>query len=211
MPLFYQQDINEATRLAIWKIEENESFFSDTVPVQRAITHPHKRLQHLAGRYLLRYLFPAFPYSEILIADTRKPYLRDEQYHFSISHCGDYAAAIVSTQERVGIDIEIPTPRILRVNHKFLHPDELAYFGRNASPDEGIGLFTLLWCVKEALYKWWGNGEVDFSEMLRISPFEDRNEGNIGARLVVPPAGIHVQSSYVKFSELCLAWVASNG
>jgi hypothetical protein len=58
MPLFYQQHINQSTRLAIWKIEESESFFAETVPLKRDITHPHKRLQHLAGRYLLRFLFP---------------------------------------------------------------------------------------------------------------------------------------------------------
>ena len=110
MPLFYQQDINATTKLAIWHIEEDEAFFIAKVPLQSNITHPHKRLQHLAGRYLLRFLFPDFPNEEILIATTRKPFLPDEQYHFSISHCGDFAAAIVSKNERVGIDIEIETP-----------------------------------------------------------------------------------------------------
>ncbi|MDE3144284.1 MAG: 4-phosphopantetheinyl transferase, partial [Bacteroidota bacterium] len=93
MALFYQHNINDTTKLAIWKIEEPISFFLAQVPLQREITHPHKKLQHLAGRYLLRFLFPDFPFDEILIADTKKPYLPYEQYHFSISHCGDYAAA----------------------------------------------------------------------------------------------------------------------
>ncbi len=124
MPLFYQQHINETTRLAIWKIEENETFFSKTIPLQREISHPHKRLQHLAGRYLLRYLFPDFPFNEIIIASTRKPFLVNEKFHFSISHCGDFAAAIVSKNERVGIDIEIPTDKILKIAHKFLNQEE---------------------------------------------------------------------------------------
>ena len=88
MPLFYQQDIDLNTRLAVWKIEEDESWFLDQVPLQRDITHPHKRLQHLAGRYLLKRLFPEFPVSLIQVADTRKPFLEDEAFHFSISHCG---------------------------------------------------------------------------------------------------------------------------
>src|SRR5688500_14753910 len=103
MPIFFQQDIDGDTKLAVWKIEEEESFFN--VPLHRDITHPHKRLQHLAGRYLLRHLFPAFPLDLIKIADTRKPYLDNEAYHFSISHCSDYAAAIVSRSKRVGVDI----------------------------------------------------------------------------------------------------------
>ena len=65
MPLFYQQDINETTRLGVWQITEDESFFLEKVPLSREITHPHKRLQHLAGRYLLQSLFPDFPYELI--------------------------------------------------------------------------------------------------------------------------------------------------
>ncbi|MGN6355248.1 MAG: 4'-phosphopantetheinyl transferase family protein, partial [Parafilimonas sp.] len=72
MPLFFQHTINETTQLGIWHIEEEEDFFLAKVPLQKSITHPHKRLQHLAGRYLLQYLFPDFPYAEILIADTKK-------------------------------------------------------------------------------------------------------------------------------------------
>ena len=121
LSLFYQHNINETTRLAIWKIEEQENFFLQHVPLQREITHAHKRLQHLAARYLLKHLFPDFPYKEILIADTRKPYLQNEQYHFSISHCGDYAAVIVSKGRRVGIDIELVTPKVEKIRHKFLN------------------------------------------------------------------------------------------
>jgi phosphopantetheinyl transferase len=179
--LFYQQDINEQTRLAVWKIEEPEDFFLRKVPLQREITHPHKRLQHLAGRYLLRFLFPDFPNEEIEIADTRKPFLPEEQYHFSISHCGDYAAAIVSSNYRVGVDIEIITPRIERIKQKFLHADELVFVNQ-ASPASQVALLTLLWSAKEAMFKWWGRGEVDFSEVLRIEPFEHADSGTMQAR-----------------------------
>ena len=124
MPIFYQQDIHEDTKLGIWKIEEDENFFLQSVLPQRNVSHQHKKLQHLAGRYLLKYLFPDFPLSLILIADTRKPYLENEAYHFSISHCGDYAAAIVSKTKRVGVDIELPSEKVERIRHKFLDDRE---------------------------------------------------------------------------------------
>ncbi|HYM92976.1 MAG TPA: 4-phosphopantetheinyl transferase, partial [Chitinophagaceae bacterium] len=124
MPIFFQHRISETTRLGIWKIEETEEFFKGNVPQHRDVTHPHKRLQHLAGWFLLQFLFPDFPYKLIKIADTRKPFLPGEQYHFSISHCGDFAAAIVSKDRRVGIDIEIPTPKVEKIIHKFLSPKE---------------------------------------------------------------------------------------
>ena len=82
VPLFYQHNINETTKLAVWHILESEEYFLQWVPLQKEITHWHKRLQHLAGRYLLQYLFPGFPYHLILIADTRKPYLPGEEFHF---------------------------------------------------------------------------------------------------------------------------------
>ncbi|HQD09283.1 MAG TPA: hypothetical protein PLQ65_06445 [Flavihumibacter sp.] len=127
MALFYQHNINQRTRLAIWRIEEPESFFLQQVPLKRDVTHPYKRLQHLAGRFLLRELFADFPLAEIEVADTKKPFLPNEKYHFSISHSGNFAAAIVSSESRVGIDIELVTPRIERIAHKFLCAEEKAF------------------------------------------------------------------------------------
>ncbi|MFY7963587.1 MAG: 4'-phosphopantetheinyl transferase family protein [Chitinophagaceae bacterium] len=178
MPLFYQQHINQNTKLAIWKIEENEDFFAGTIPLQREISHPHKRLQHFAGRYLLRYLFPDFPYSEILIADTRKPYLPNENYHFSISHCGDYAAAIVSKDERVGIDIEIPSSKIERIAHKFIGIEQL-----NINTNILLQQLTVIWSAKETMFKWYGLGKVDFKTMLEANIINVENFGNFEASI----------------------------
>jgi phosphopantetheinyl transferase len=206
VPLFYQQDINLTTKLGVWKIEEPESFFLHSVPLHREITHPHKRLQHLAGRYLLPFLFPDFPHAEITIADTRKPFLPDEQYHFSISHCGNYAAAIVSSTERVGIDIEMVTPRVERIKHKFLHVDELAFVHSHDATRQ-IPLLTLLWSAKEAMFKWWGNGEVDFSEVLRTEAFIFGNSGIIPATFSKNKVHVPLDISYQMREDLSLAWV----
>jgi phosphopantetheinyl transferase len=163
MPIFFQHQINDSTRLGIWKIEETEEFFKANVPRHRDVTHPHKRLQHLAGRFLLQYLFPDFPYELVRIADTRKPFIAGDPYHFSISHCGDYAAAIVSRDQRVGVDIEIPVDKITRIRDKFLNKDELALFG-----DIDKDQLTLLWSAKEAVFKWYGSGGVDFREHIQL-------------------------------------------
>jgi phosphopantetheinyl transferase len=208
VPLFYQQNINPDTRLAVWSITEEESFFSARVPLQQNITHPHKRKQHLAGRYLLPFLFPDFPHTEILVADTRKPFLPEEQYHFSISHCGDYAAAIVSAEERVGIDIEMISPRVEKIMYKFLHPDELAFV--QAQPIESrVVLLTLLWSVKEAMFKWWGRGEVDFSEQLRIHAFQQQEMGAISVFFRRPDFQEQQQVHYRMYADKVLAWINS--
>jgi phosphopantetheinyl transferase len=212
MPLFFQQVIDDTTQLALWKIAEEEAFFSEYVPLQRTITHPHKRLQHLAGRYLLQFLVPDFPVSLIQIADTRKPFLQDEAYHFSISHCGDYVGVIVSKNKRVGIDIELVTKKIEKIQHKFVTQEEWnsvngqwamddrkglgvgnsgfgnTKFDITPEPDSStsqlvnlstINLLTLLWSCKEAAFKWYGLGEVDFKghmEVKSIVAIDERYE-----------------------------------
>ena len=145
------------------------------MPLQRSITHPHKRLQHLAGRYLLRELFPEFPLSLIIIADTRKPFLEDDAFHFSISHCGNYAAAIVSTQNRVGVDIEIPHAKIEKIQHKFLSEKEKILL--NKTGGNNIKMLTMAWSIKEAMFKWYGTGQVDFIEDMNISTINKTDAG----------------------------------
>lgn len=214
MPIFFQQDIDESTRLAVWEIAEGEDFFLQHVPLQRDITHPHKRLQHLAGRYLLQYLYPDFPINLVKIADTRKPYLENEAYHFSISHCSSYAAAIVSKNKRVGVDIEVPTPKVERIMHKFLHEEEKVMVSKEELTNHpqketahNTMKLTLLWSCKEAVFKWWSYGNVDFSEMIRIEAFELREEGTISSKFISESETTPLNLHYQLFEGICLAWV----
>jgi phosphopantetheinyl transferase len=212
MPIFFQQQINEHTRLGVWKIEETEEFFKGNVPVHRDVTHPHKRLQHLAGRFLLQFLFPDFPYHLIEIADTRKPFLPDEQYHFSISHCGDYAAAIVSNKNRVGVDVEEPKEKILSIADKFLSKDEHAVFNiQYTKANEevlpaGSQLPTILWSAKEAVFKWFGNGGVDFKQNIQLLKLDEGTE-TIDCCFSKNESSLTIH--YRLFDGLVLAWVVS--
>ena len=165
MPLFYQHNINPGTKLGIWHIQEPEPFFLQKVPLKKDVSHPFKRVQHLAGRWLLPLLFDDFPLEEVLIADTRKPFLESERYHFSISHCGRFAAAIVSSTNRVGVDIESIKPRIRGLSHKFMGADEEELLGDGLS-DEWL---TLVWSAKESLFKWYGRGELDFKKHMHLA------------------------------------------
>ena len=214
MALFYQHNINESTRLGIWYIEEQEAFFLQKVPLQRNISHPKKRLQHLAARWLLQYLFVDFPYQEILIADTRKPYLPSEQYHFSVSHSGNYAAAIVSNKQRVGLDIEMSSPKIAAIAHKFLHDNDIRYMqASKLDKYTHEQLLAFMWSAKESLYKWYSLGGIDFKEHLQLN-------GSIakvgGPRIQMPfafkkdvPVNVNVNGKLFEGAGLVLAWVAT--
>jgi phosphopantetheinyl transferase len=201
MPIFFQHQINESTRLGIWKIEETEEYFLGTVPRHRKVTHPHKRLQHLAGRFLLQFLFPGFPYELIQIADTNKPFLPDEQYHFSISHCGDFAAAIVSKESRVGIDIEIPVDKILRIQDKFLTAIEKKQF-----TEKNASLITLLWSAKESVFKWYGDGAVDFRQHILL---QNQNAEDETINCLFSKKNMELTIHYRLFDQIVLSWVVS--
>jgi phosphopantetheinyl transferase len=209
LPLVYQHTINSNTKAGLWLIEEPEDFFLAKVPLKRDVSHPHKRLQHLAGRYLLPTLFEDFPLEEILIADTRKPFLPDEKYHFSISHCGNYAAAIVSSKQRVGVDIELPSDKILRISHKFLTPQEKMFLDEQMGAAQLLQLATLLWSSKESMFKWFGDGGVDFREHMHIENIEGNDEEG---KLICSfqkydslPLTVH----YRFMNELVMSWVVS--
>lgn len=203
MPLVYQQNINAVTKMGVWHITEVEDFFLQQVPLQKEITHPHKRLQHLAGRFLLKELYPDFPLELIKIADTRKPFLPNDTYHFSISHCGDYAAVIVSKKYRVGVDIEAVTDKIQRIIPKFLTDAEQQLLQLGTISKSA----TLLWSVKEAVFKWKSTGGVDFKKHISIKKIEPGNEeGTISCLF---ENTIPLQAHYLFFSNHSLTWVLS--
>ena len=150
------------------------SFFIEKNVIEININHPHKRLQHLAGRFLLKWLYEDFPIHQIELSDSRKPYLNNGQYYFSISHAGNYAAVIVSKEHCVGIDIELPRSKIAEIKHKFLTEIEckvLSFLSVDL-----MHQYTLAWCIKEAVFKWYGEGAVDFKKHISIESIEESEE-----------------------------------
>jgi phosphopantetheinyl transferase len=186
---------------------EEEDFFLEKVTLQNNIRHPHKRLQHLAGRTILRQLFPDFPLELILIADTRKPFLTDEAYHFSISHCGDYAAAIVSSSNRVGVDIEIPQPKITAIQHKFLTDIEMQVIQKlNLNTENAL---TLCWSIKEAIFKWYGSGKVDFREHIHIEEISFQNDMYTASCVFTKDHPVSVSVHGLFLNDNWLTWICT--
>jgi phosphopantetheinyl transferase len=212
LPIFFQHSINDSTKLGIWKIEEPESFFLKKVPLRQQVTHPYKRLQHLAGRMLLPELFEDFPLAEIIIADTRKPFLERDVYHFSISHCGNFAGAIASGNHRVGVDIEFVSPRLKGIAPKFLNEDERQYLTQwQYMSALHLQMITIIWSAKEAIFKWYGAGNVDFRKHMVMDgiiifgsdgwitiPFLFKKEQNIPLKVVAKT-----------FNDLVVAYVVT--
>lgn len=206
MPLFYTHNINENTRLAVWYIDEDEDFFKKITLPQHEISHPHKRLQHLAGRYLLKILEPNFPVNRILL-DGRRPYLPDNSFYFSISHCADYAAAIVSTARPVGIDVEVVAEKLERLEKKFLNETEQQIIRAADSPLTLRERLASCWSTKESIFKWYAMGNVDFRRDMIIETYEaNESSGRIQA-VFGKDIQRMLEIDFMLFEQLCLAWV----
>lgn len=209
MPLFYQHNINQSTKLAVWKITESEDFFLQKVSVQKEITHPHKRLQHLAGRYLLQILHPDFPFELVEIAASKKPLLSNGKLHFSISHCNNFAAAIVSEDRSVGIDVELVTPKIELVKTRFLSQHELNLVSsENFEPrTKNAKLITLFWSAKESIFKWYGKGYLSFKNNMSLNElFWENEHGFINANFIKDKK-TDLKIEFRFFENLCLTWL----
>jgi phosphopantetheinyl transferase len=105
---------------------------------------------------------------EILYNTHGKPFLREQRIHISLSHSGEFAAAIVSDHSPVGIDIEKEGPRILRVAERFMTPGEL----ENARGEHFREKLYIHWCAKEAVYKMLGDPDLNLFCDIIVAPFD---------------------------------------
>lgn len=190
MPILFQQDINPFCVIGVWRIDEKDDYFLRKVAPAYPINHPLKRSQHLAGRYLLQELMPEISLMRITINNSGKPKVEGSECSFSISHSKEYAAVIVSEKGLVGIDVEYIDNKALALQHKFISEEERKLLGL-MFPDERK-MATAGWCVKESVFKWYGEGKVDFLQHIRLISVERHEEL------------VHIKCMFRKQEELIL-------
>ena len=199
MPLFYQQNINATTKMAIWAIEEPLAFFESKlqgrVEASKNIMHPVKRTQHLAARLLLQEMQPEVDVNSIEYAANGKPYLVNESVHFSVSHCNGFAACVISEEGPVGIDIELIQDRIKKVAPKFLHNSELEKIN-TLNEEAQLKEMSFVWAAKEAMYKMNEKLGLDFSEHLRVEGLTNNTNGMMSGSILSEAAALDVEIHY---------------
>jgi phosphopantetheinyl transferase len=199
MPLFYQQNINATTKMAIWAIEEPLVFFESKllgrVVASKNSMHPVKRTQHLAARLLLQELLPEVDLNSIEYAANGKPYFVNESVHFSVSHCNGYAACVISEEGPVGIDIELIQDRIKKVAPKFLHHSELEKIN-TLNEEAQLKEMSFVWAAKEAMYKMNEKLGIDFSEHLRVEGLANNTNGMMSGSILSEAAALDVKIHY---------------
>lgn len=179
MPLLLRRSLHpQKGILGIWEIVEEEVYFRSRLALtpaecrQLAAIKGRRRLEWLAVRYLLHVLSERTARAAVLKDACGKPWLEGSSWHISISHSRRRAAAIASPVP-VGIDIQHIVPRITRIAHRFLRPQE-----REAlDAARAICHMHVYWGGKESLYKAWGRRRLDFRTHLWLEPFAYLPEG----------------------------------
>jgi 4'-phosphopantetheinyl transferase EntD len=171
MPLYKTLIPNSQTTVKIWKITES---FND---LMQPITLRDESLNrvlgmkselHQRGFLSVRHLLAEFGYTDedLFYDDFGKPHLNDGK-HISITHSFTFSAIIVSAQE-VGIDIEKQREKIKIIAHKFVDY-EFDYL--NEETEDYIKKLTVIWGIKESLYKLFATPGMLFRDHFMVVPF----------------------------------------
>lgn len=195
----------EGVKLGLWQITETADFFCQRISYRSPALNPGMHLQQMASRMLLNSLSPGFSFDSVVFNDSGKPLLPEQDKHFSLSHTKGYAAAIVSEKAPVGIDLEIISDRVLKVEHKFLNEQERSLLSR-FDPKEHVKYATLCWSIKESVYKCWGKGGVDFAEHINIINLPDTDSGFASVHFQKNES-IHCKVNCMLFEDLWLTYM----
>lgn len=195
--------------VALWHITEGEPFLvrqHKFDPIPNDIVNDKKRLEWLAGRMLIKQLADRMnvEYKGIVKDDFGKPYLKDSSYQISLSHSFPYVAAQISDHHAVGIDIEQPTAKLLRIGPRILDQTELD----DAAID--VVKHCIYWCAKEALYKIYGKRGLLFTHHLKIDPFELNNKGELLGRVEFDEIVIFAELRYIVHEDYVLVYTKLN-
>lgn len=171
MPLYKTRHPNSQTTVKIWKITESYRDLLDPLtlkPKSLERVLGMKSEIHQRGFLSVRHLLRALGYTDLDLYydDNGKPHLKDGK-HISITHSFTFSAIIVSDFE-VGIDIEKQRSKIKLIAKKFVDY-EFKYLDKEL---EGyIRKLTVIWCVKESMYKLFATPGLSFFQHTLVIPF----------------------------------------
>ncbi|GAA4030086.1 hypothetical protein GCM10022409_12910 [Hymenobacter glaciei] len=199
MPLHSIQRLCPTAVLGLWHLTEtpaelwaelpNPTAYQPLLP---ATADAKRQAQWLAGRRLAHRLFGEFPElspSEVLVQNdaTGRPWLAGASTEtvVSLSHSGEWVAAVLARGGRAGVDVEFIRDKAQRLAGKFLAESEWEH-ARAVTADSATEThYTLLWSAKEALYKLAAQRGIIFRQQLLLHEFSPQTSGEIPATLVL--------------------------
>jgi 4'-phosphopantetheinyl transferase EntD len=173
MPVYPIQISMPNTMIQLWKIAETREElvnYNPLLQIPQQINHPAKILEFLASRLILSNILPGV---EISKNDQGKPIANNES-HASISHTKGWAAVCYNHSFPVGIDVEHISDKAFRLRKKFSQEQEWLALKKTTNYTDSV-LFSVIWSVKEAVYKCLPHLGWVFSEDFFISSMNENN------------------------------------
>ena len=143
--------------IGVWEISESVNelkAFSEEVKFDQ-IKSEKRRLEMLAVNALLKEMCGN---AKLDYNKYGAPFL-DINKKISISHTKQFVAIIVS-ELKSGIDIEINSERVLKIKNKFLSVND----NTNKTQED----LTIAWSTKECIFKWYQKGNLNFKDDILI-------------------------------------------
>ena len=181
MPLHRIIHINETTTAYFWHITEDVTSLFRAVSLRDTSlfrlegmkSEEHQR-GFLAVRMLLQYL--GYTDYDLTYDEAGKPHLSDGK-HISISHSHEFSCICIS-DELMGIDLEKLKEKTLKIAPRFMEVKHL----ENLSISEQIEKSTVIWGVKESIFKIKNEKGISFPEHIFEEEF-DLKDGKCEAEL----------------------------
>lgn len=181
MPLDYEhRPWGLPSFVIVWAVTESASFFEAELPLSererehliRRYANAKARLDWMASRYALQRL--CGQHCSVFYKDAAgKLRVPNTPLYFSISHSGGFVAALQGPTS-VGIDVQVPTPKLARIAHKYIAPEVLAAIQNHPQYTDYLHYY---WGIKEALFKAYGKGQLNYIQHLYLLPFEAASSG----------------------------------
>ena len=171
MPLFKTIQISETTTVKIWKITESFKELLGPLDLKQGSldrVNGMKSDLHRRGFLSVRHLLREFGYTDqdLFYDAIGKPFLKDGK-QISISHSFEFSGVIISDRP-VGIDIEMQRQKIAKIAKKFVDY-EFVYLSEKA--EDYVRKLTVIWCIKESLYKLFATPGMLFKDHFLVIPF----------------------------------------
>ena len=184
MGLYYREKFKNGAEIVVWEITETEEQFmqicalpNDEEEELSYITNSQRRRERLAVRAILDTIFPEKVY--LGYHENGRPFLQNSIVELSIAHTRRFACVLTHPQDSVGIDIEFLGRNFLSVEKKAAGESEKDFLSDRE--DVRKHQLALIWCAKEALFKYMSQPEVDYIEQMVVNKFMPREEGEIDA------------------------------
>jgi len=137
--------------------------------------------------------------------ESGKPFLEGDENHISISHSGSWIAVLISSRPHIGIDVQRVEARIQKLAHKFVHDQELTYLQNNTFSLSYNQQLTLIWCIKEAIYKAFSENTLLFKEQIQLCELiEAQNKASV--QVLLPNSKNHLMVDYFVKQDYLFAY-----